>query len=78
VLLEVPNMQHAREAAEGKGAAALQLSGDEAVCKGQASLKFNLPGHEVSVRCEPMCCMSRESVPAGGDTSPSLTSWGVR
>ena len=41
-------MHEAQRRAVDKGARVFQETGDQAVCRGQASLKVQLPGHEVS------------------------------
>lgn len=46
--LEVPNMHEAQQRVADDGARVLQETGAQAIYRGQASLKVQLPGHEVS------------------------------
>ena len=46
--LEVPNVHEAQQRVADDGARVLQETGAQAIYRGQASLKVQLPGHEVS------------------------------
>lgn len=46
--MELPDVHEAKERVSEEGVRVLQETGDQAVYKGQAALRFQLPGHEVS------------------------------